>query len=204
MDFSGRSEKLEKEAKLRREALKQKKEKENALEAKAALRDEAAAELRLIKRETEEKLAEERDELLVADRLLTGGITFLEDHLAPYLIEGEDDKIILPESCLIELNQLDVFVGKGPVLLRLRRSCLSSETEEYTHCGIREFSAKPGTIGIPSKILHSILSRDKGNHPYTSTVDGDAGAQKAELDKRVLQLGGLSAKYVVRVKVYAP
>ena len=77
------------------------------------------------------------------DEALTGGVSFIVGGLSAYPIEGEDDKVILPESCLVDLSNLDVF-GKGPVQLRL-----SKKDGKYTHVGIREFSAPAGKIGLP-------------------------------------------------------
>ena len=46
--------------------------------------------------------------------------------LTPYVIDGEDDKVILPESCIVDLSNLDVF-GKGPILMRLSKEDIEDD-----------------------------------------------------------------------------
>jgi hypothetical protein len=82
--------------------------------------------------------------------------------LRPVLIDFEDDKIILPEQALIELNQCDAM-SYGVLLFEIKTMSSSVSIIQFTdnirkvtHCGVREFSALPGTVGIPSKVLESL------------------------------------------------
>ena len=202
MDFmlSGNS-KREREAKARRDAAKAKRAEEARAAELQAKREEEYEAGRKAKKEEQEKRRLEEEANFAAEQALTGGLTFNLSGLRPYRIEGsEDDKVILPESALVELNQLDVF-SKGVVLLRIwsegvKQSSAITETNDdgtivnaYTHCGIREFSAPAGTIGVPDKVLMSLLARGH-------SCDSHAGPTEA-LDV----LRNLSLKYVQLPKV---
>jgi hypothetical protein len=139
--------KYEKEQQKRREELKRRKEKEVRLQKEQAERLEKQKELAIKRRE--EIDAEERRQQIAEDseRALTGGIGFLRT-LKPFEIDGEDDKVILPEESLNELSQKDAF--NGAMLFML------TNTSKVSHCGVREFSAPPGTIGLPKKVIASL------------------------------------------------
>lgn len=85
------------------------------------------------------------------ERKLTGGVTFYRE-LRPYRIEGYDDKVILPEESLKALTEEDAFVGA--MLFNIQCNGKAS------HCGVREFSAKEGTIGLPPKILDTMKCKE--------------------------------------------
>lgn len=87
-----------------------------------------------------------------------------------------DDKVILPESCLNDLVQLDLFGNPRHPALCFRltvptppafvsdlidTSSSNSASEKtrarrQTHCGVREFTAAEGTIGIPSGVWNNL------------------------------------------------
>ncbi|RYH04704.1 hypothetical protein EON65_46765, partial [archaeon] len=52
------------------------------------------------------------------------------------------------------LTEQNVF-GQHPALFRLTRT-LPDGTEHQTHCGVREFSAPSGSVGLTSKIIASL------------------------------------------------
>jgi ubiquitin fusion degradation protein 1 len=63
---------------------------------------------------------------------------------------------------LIELNQLDAM-SYGVLLFEIKAVSsnvsiikFTDTVRKVTHCGVREFSASPGTVGIPSKVLQSL------------------------------------------------
>ena len=213
MDFllSSSTDKREKDAAARREAAKEKKRRELMLAEEQARRAQQSEALRLARKEEEAKRVAEVSRLQEEERTLTGGMSFLQQNLTPYRIAGEDDKVLLPESCLVELNQVDAF-SRGPVLLRIWSSRVTQDTPStsanpddvsvgctdchyYTHCGIREFSAAPGTIGIPDKVIQSLLIRCG----EASTAEGDDDNDSLSLALQRLQL--LSVKYVQLPKV---
>ncbi|CAN0569722.1 unnamed protein product, partial [Ectocarpus sp. 12 AP-2014] len=102
------------------------------------------------------------------------GISYKESLLA-VTAEGEGDKILLPPSALESLSRQDA-VGLGPMLFEL--TCTTSgaaptaqqqrekapelqggtmTTTRMTHAGVLEFVADEGTIGLPRKVVLSLL-----------------------------------------------
>jgi ubiquitin fusion degradation protein 1 len=73
-------------------------------------------------------------------------------------------------------------------------ACLASHY--YTHCGIREFSAPPGSIGVPDKVIQSLLAR---RNTWVSVPEGSDESEG--LSAHLPVLGGLSVKYVTMPKV---
>lgn len=152
IDLDLRSSKLEKEQQKRLEDARKKRAKEVQQQ-----REHAKRELEIAERAAQRRAELEQEEMArqIAEedeRRITGGIRFAHS-LKPYLIEGEDDKVILSEECLTELNQQDAF-GRGAVAFQL--SYKSSTKEAVTHSGVREFSAPAGTIGVPQKVIDSL------------------------------------------------
>ncbi len=188
MEFTNRESKFEKEQKVRREALKKKREAERAAQARHAEKEREQEERRVKKREEDERRHAEENAAKLADEALTGGITFTVKKLTPYVIDGEDDKVILPESCIVDLSNLDVF-GKGPILMRL-----SKEDGKFTHSGVREFSAPAGSIGLPRKVVFTLTGGISVEELTKNLAEEDRDASVAAT------LGLLSIKYVVMPK----
>lgn len=160
IDLDLRSSRFDKDQQKRRDEAKRKKAKEVELQKEQARR-EAELAARAAQRRDELEQAEIAKQLSIdAENMLTGGVKF-SHNLKPYLIEGEDDKVILPEACLTELTQQDAF-GRGALSFQLSHaiSGLMTEDNRITHCGVREFSAPEGSIGIPPKVLASITAGD--------------------------------------------
>jgi len=153
MDFTTRRQtKWEKEAAERRSRLKKKQEQEKVAQQtyeKQLAVEREAAKLRQLEAE---KLAEKQEEMRLEEENLTGGVSF-EMTLRPVRIDGEDDKVVLPESALHTLTQADAL-GRGVLTFRVMSMKKGVEnSEKITHCGVREFSAKEGEIGLTDKVL---------------------------------------------------
>jgi hypothetical protein len=113
----------------------------------------------LQKRTIEENLEILRQEEIAKQILKTGGISFRISGLIPYEVEGEDDRVILPESALISLHQLDVF--REGVALFFEISDYSGTI--LTHCGVKEFSAREGSVGVPPRIANALRSSNSSS-----------------------------------------
>ena len=61
--------------------------------------------------------------------------------------EVTGDKVVLPVSALETLTANGVFDQGGAMFFELR-----TREGGYTHCGVREFVAEDGTIGLPAKV----------------------------------------------------
>jgi len=149
--FDGASEKLAREQKQRREKLRKQREEAEKRRLKA---DEAtkrmeaeAAKQRLIQQQKEREIEVER----LRELRLTGGVQFSLALHAVVIDGAEDDKCLLPESALEELTRQDAFNN-----VALFRLTLDSDKDKTTHCGVREFSSRPGTIAITPKIIRSL------------------------------------------------
>ncbi len=153
LDFELRAKKLQKESDSRLLEAKKKRERETKLLREQKLREDKLVEIAKMNRLKLEELENQR---LERDRLLferTGGIDFVVSDLIPYLIDGEDDKVILPESSLSKLTELNAF-HNGTIFFELYNI---STPAFVTHCGVREFSAAEGMIGLTSKLIESLL-----------------------------------------------
>jgi hypothetical protein len=169
-DLHSRSSRLEKEQAKRREEAKKKREQELKAQAEKKRAEEELAELAR-KRKIEAEIAEEQRRLEEeADLVLTGGIKYKESFSDFFSIkDSEDDKIILPESALQELTSQDAF-GSGAAVfeLSLKLPDRPDVVARITHCGVREFSAAPKTLGLPSKIVDTLW--EDSTTPLTGTV----------------------------------
>lgn len=177
LDLDLRSSKVEKEQEKRRLEAKRKREQELKLQREHEKRERELALLAEQRREQEEAQRVEREQAEAEEARLTGGIKF-SHKLIPFLIDEEhekaDDKVILPEDCLTELSAQDVF-GRNVVIFRLSAALTPEEGVENqsaiksivtTHCGVREFSAPPGHIGLPRKVFDCLggnLGRIEGS-----------------------------------------
>ena len=193
MEFTHRESKFEKEQKARREALKKKKADEERRKRAFEAKEAELESLRQQRRQEEETRKEVAENARLEEQALTGGVTFNIGGLTAYPIEGEDDKVILPEECLVDLSNLDVF-GKGPVLLRLFK-----QDGKFTHVGIREFSAPAGMIGLPEKVVFTLTGGKTKEEIYDGCDEEDANAKSGALQANID--GALSVKYVTMPKV---
>lgn len=150
MDFDRYDSKFQKDQKKRQEEAKRKRENELVLQKEHEARQKELA-VKAEQRREEEEARRIQAELEEAEEVRqTGGIK-CKHQLIPYSIDAEhetaDDKVILPEDCLTELSNQDVF-GRNVVIFRV-----TGNNGTTTHCGVREFSAPSGHIGLPKKVL---------------------------------------------------
>ena len=116
-DFDVRAKRLEKEQQKRREDAQKKRDKEIVTKANLQRLDDELRELNQRRKFEAEELENEKQRLENEERQLTGGIDYKET-LSPLSIDGEDDKVILPESALESLSAQDSF-GKGAAVFQL-------------------------------------------------------------------------------------
>jgi hypothetical protein len=116
-DLDVRSKRIEKEHLKLREDARKKKEKEKISRANLMRLDEELRELNQKRKLEAEELENDRERLEDEENQLTGGIKYNET-LALVAIDGEDDKVILPESALQILSSQDAF-GKGAAVFQL-------------------------------------------------------------------------------------
>lgn len=157
IDLDLRTNKVAKEQEKRRLEAQKKLERERQLREQQARREQELA-LEAARRREEEELERDRMEAEeLADLQLTGGIR-CQHTLIPFQISEEsekgDDKLLLPEECLNELTNQDVF-GRGVVIFRVTATSSTGQTY-VTYAGIREFSAPSQHVGLPKKVLDCI------------------------------------------------
>jgi hypothetical protein len=169
-DFDSRTSRLEKDQAKRREEAKKKREIELRQQAeKKRIEDELTelARRRKIEAELAEELRRAEEE---AESALTGGVKYKEAFSQFFAIkDSEDDKIILPETALQELTAQEAF-GRGAAVFQITLSSTSGSKTvvRVTHCGVREFSAAPGTLGLPGKIIDTLW--EDSSTPLTGTI----------------------------------
>eukprot|EP01031_Cornospumella_fuschlensis_P026368 gene26368-31856_t len=169
LDIDRRTSKYEVEQQKRREEARKRKEREDKAALAQRQREAELAERAARKKEEQEEALEARRIAEELENQLTGGVKF-NMSLIPYHTDAaDDDKIILPEEALTSLTQQDVF-GQRPALFRLTLT-LPDGAERRTHCGVREFSAPPGHMGLTTKVLASLgLSSADMSQPRTVSV----------------------------------
>lgn len=116
-----------------------------------------------------------------ADLIRTGGVRYKETLLA-VTADGEGDKILLPPSALDSLSRQDA-VSMGPMLFELSVVTASPSAvreggatndaivSRTTHAGVLEFVADEGTVGLPRKVVSSLL----GTLAQKTSVPSDEG-----------------------------
>lgn len=156
-DIDSRASKLEKEQQRRREQVLKQKQLEERKRVEQLKRDEELADRARKKKEEDEMERLRQEQLTMQEFQLTNGIMFEKRFAHFYALsdERDDDKVVLPEDYLVELNQLDVF-GKGALIFRLICTVSLSQNPIITHAGIREFTAPSNHIGLPRKVIDTI------------------------------------------------
>lgn len=146
MDFDSASKRYASEVKRRRDEGKRKlDERKNEEDLAAHLEEEQR-----IRREECERREEERREEEVRIERLTMGIRY-HQQLKVVPTGRPDDKVLLPPSCLEELERQAAWDRVSDVLT-FRLQCPTG----VTHCGVAEFTAQEGTIGIGVKVILSL------------------------------------------------
>lgn len=118
--------------------------------------------------------------------------------------EGEGDKVLLPPSALDSLSRQDA-VSMGPMFFELTCGADRNSKEQVqggspapaatTHAGVLEFVADEGTIGLPRKVMLSLLGDRQGPSGTGGGSGGDAG-EDAERTAMLKKLGSVTVRYV--------
>ncbi|KAI4308353.1 hypothetical protein L6164_031436 [Bauhinia variegata] len=175
MDFELRRarEKLDKEQKERKEKARLKVEKEKKAKAEAKKQREAIEAAQRSRRidaaEAQLKADQQMQESLLAGR---GIIFYRLLEAVPY--QGNGDKIKLPPSCFNELSDLGAF-DKGPLYFQLSlvqesgssgMRATDKENQGTTHCGVLEFTADEGSVGLPPHVWNNLFSESAPKSPF--------------------------------------
>lgn len=130
-----------------------------------------------------------------ADQIRTAGVSYKESLLA-VVAGGEGDKLLLPPSALESLSRQDA-VGMGPMLFELtwtkpaRRAGEQSESvSQTTHAGVLEFVADEGTVGLPRKVVLSLLGSTAQQVPVGKTVEKEDPLHHRQSDRPATDRGG--------------
>lgn len=125
-----------------------------------------------------------------ADLIRTAGISYKES-LKAVTADGEGDKVLLPPSALESLSRQDA-VGLGPMLFELTSTTAGEEnaslpsgatTTRTSHAGVLEFVAEEGTVGLPRKVVLSLLGATAQQIPVgpgESSGDGEKASPAVE------------------------
>jgi hypothetical protein len=151
LDLASRSSKFEAEQRKRKEEARRRRERESAARALAAEQKRQVEETLREKRLAEARAAEQEELQRQAELQLTAGVR-LEAQFIPVRTTTEDDKITLPPSTLQELEAQGAL-AHGPMFFRVWVPGHS----RYTHCGVREFSEADGIVGLPPKVISSLI-----------------------------------------------
>ncbi len=149
LDFDRASSRLKKEqqARINKEKAKREADARAAAEAKRKLA-EIEEQAKLKRMQQAEQEAAERERMEEEERR-TGGVSWTETYVA-YALEGpkdNGDRVTLPASALSGLEFKGAMENKGPMHFEL-----TTREGGRTHCGVLEFSAEDGKIGLPSKV----------------------------------------------------
>ena len=117
-DLNSRSSKLEKDQMRRRDEAKKKLERERRLIEEQKRKEAEILNNIIIKKQEAEAIEQMRREQENIEMILTGGVNFKMSNLSYYRIDGEDDKVILPEEALQQLINQDAST-KGPMLFEI-------------------------------------------------------------------------------------
>ncbi|THU64447.1 hypothetical protein C4D60_Mb01t26550 [Musa balbisiana] len=167
MDFELRvaREKLEREQRARKERAKAKLERERRAKAEAARQRDAIEAAQRSKRLDAARAQIEAEQRMEESMLLGKGVIFCRT-LEAIPFNGFGDKIKLPPSCFQELSDQGAL-DKGPMYFRLSVidelvPSVSDATNEVehraTHSGVLEFTAREGSVELPSHVWSNLLS----------------------------------------------
>ncbi|CAL9082688.1 unnamed protein product [Musa acuminata var. zebrina] len=167
MDFELRvaREKLEREQRARKERAKAKLERERRAKAEAARQRDAIEAAQRSKRLDAARAQIEAEQRMEESMLLGKGVIFCRT-LEAIPFNGFGDKIKLPPSCFQELSDQGAL-DKGPMYFRLSVidelvPSVSDATDEVehraTHSGVLEFTAREGSVELPSHVWSNLLS----------------------------------------------
>ncbi|URD75966.1 C2H2 zinc finger protein [Musa troglodytarum] len=167
MDFELRvaREKLEREQRAGKERAKAKRERERRAKAEAVRQRDAIEAAQRSKRLDAARAQIEAEHRMEESMLLGKGVIFYRT-LEAIPFNGFGDKIKLPPSCFQELSDQGAL-DKGPMYFRLSLvdesvPSVSDATNEgehrATHSGVLEFTAREGSVELPSHVWSNLLS----------------------------------------------
>ncbi|CAM9992592.1 unnamed protein product, partial [Hapterophycus canaliculatus] len=211
-----RGSKLQKEQQKRRDAARLRLQRERRSK-EAAARDQARIEEQIKAKKLEQRRKEEEARKQEeAEQIRTAGIKYKESLLA-VTADGEGDKILLPPSALESLSGQDA-VGLGPMLFELtctscapapapagqqqqqsKKNAAPPAAIRTTHAGVLEFTADEGTVGLPRKVVLSLLGATAQQVPLPQNGEEGAGegSEKAPAKRRpVAGLESVVVRYV--------
>ena len=163
------------EQKRKAEAAKQKIVKEKARK-EAALMEARMVVARQKRQEELEALECQR----MQEDLLTGGIAYGEV-LRATAVEGASasaDKVVLPQSALEKLTSAGVFDQDGAMFFEL-----TTREGGRTHCGVREFVAEDGMIGLPPRVAACLGAVTAADDATADTWASRVNVKYVRLDK---------------------
>ena len=154
-DLARREKRLAREQAKRRGAAREKSASARRREASAKARQEELAQRLREKEEVAAQEAERRMEQERQQREEGGGVLFRLENLEAYHCDGEDDRVLLPQSALAELSNAGAL-QLGPLAFELQAP--DGAGARVTRCGVREFTAEEGRVGLPVKVFQSLFT----------------------------------------------
>jgi regulator of protease activity HflC (stomatin/prohibitin superfamily) len=162
------------EQKRKAELAKQKQIKEKARKQQQEMEVRLAA-ARLQKQQE----LEDAERRKMEEDLLTGGIEYGEVLRATALEGGgASDKVVLPQSALQKLTSAGVFDQDGAMFFEL-----TTREGGRTHCGVREFVAEDGTIGLPPRVAACLGAVTTADDASADTWSSRVNVKYVRLDK---------------------
>lgn len=171
--------KLKDQRKLREQKRKAELAKQRLVKEKARRQAEEMEQRLAAARLAKQREMEEAERQKMEEELLTGGIAYGEVLRAVALGgEGASDKVVLPQSALEKLTSAGVFDQAGAMFFEL-----TTREGGRTHCGVREFVAEDGTIGLPPRVATSLGAVTAADDPNADTWASRVNIKYVRLEK---------------------
>mmetsp|Transcript_24416 Transcript_24416/g.41350 ORF Transcript_24416/g.41350 Transcript_24416/m.41350 type:complete len:489 (+) Transcript_24416:87-1553(+) len=201
MDFTSAVSKFEKDAEKRRKAAKEKQRNEAIARRRQAVLDKERQEQALLRKAEMEREEAEKEEKAREEARATGGVSFHQE-LRVVTLQGEDDRVVLPQSALEALMNQNAF-DHGPMCFRIwpssSRPDAASHCQRVSHCGVREFTAVEGTVQLPKKVLDSLGLADQVAQEESQSGQDDE--QQLQEKATSVEPVHVTLKYVLLSKV---
>ncbi len=171
--------KLKDQRKLREQKRKEELAKQRLVKEKARRQAEEMEQRLAAARLKKQQEMEEAERQKMEEDLLTGGIEYGEVLRATALDgSGSSDKVVLPQSALEKLTSAGVFDQGGAMFFEL-----TTREGGRTHCGVREFVAEDGTIGLPPRVAACLGAVTTADDPNADTWSSRVNVKYVRLDK---------------------
>ena len=171
--------KLKDERKLREQKRKAEAAKQRILKEKARKQAEEMEQRLAVARLKKQQEIEEAERRKMEEDLLTGGIQYGEVLRATALDDnGSSDKVVLPQSALEKLTSAGVFDQGGAMFFEL-----TTREGGRTHCGVREFVAEDGTIGLPPRVAMCLGAVTTPDDPNADTWASRVNVKYVRLER---------------------